>query len=180
MADIQLSPNNGRRKTAAPRVDLTPMVDLGFLLITFFMFTTALAKPKTMQLDMPYPGTPEQRVAWPEEATVTIIPVGGHRVIFYSGNPGNPQQPVLCALEGKGGLRERIIAAKRAVAALPAHLSPEAHQLHVLIRPDASSTYGDVVNVLDEMSIHDITWYSMTDPAPEEKDWIRNFMAYGK
>ena len=54
MADIQVKEKSGRRKVQSPKVDLTPMVDLGFILITFFIYTTTMAKPKSLVLDKPY------------------------------------------------------------------------------------------------------------------------------
>jgi biopolymer transport protein ExbD len=53
MAEMNLPEKGGRRRVQPPRIDLTPMVDLGFLLITFFMFTTTLAQNKTLELNMP-------------------------------------------------------------------------------------------------------------------------------
>jgi biopolymer transport protein ExbD len=86
MAEIQQTVSgNKRRKPRTPRIDLTPMVDLGFLLITFFMYTTTLARPKVMELQMPdVPPTPATPTVIPE-ATLVIIPTEGHRIAYYPG-----------------------------------------------------------------------------------------------
>ncbi len=61
MAEIQVSGKHGR-KAATPRIDFTPMVDLGFLLITFFMMTTTMSAPKAMDISMPYKPAPPGEV----------------------------------------------------------------------------------------------------------------------
>jgi biopolymer transport protein ExbD len=86
MADMILPQKGGKRKIHLLRVDLTPMVDLGFLLITFFMLTTTMAQPKAMQVNMP--DNSEKVVdgtTFPEESTITLIPAGGHQCYYYNG-----------------------------------------------------------------------------------------------
>src|ERR1043165_6457335 len=87
MADINLPQKQGkRRKPAPPRIDLTPMVDLGFLLVTFFVFTTTMTKQKVMDINMPYkPATPESYVALPDTSALSIIPASRHRILYYEG-----------------------------------------------------------------------------------------------
>src|SRR5512147_1811592 len=41
----------GRR--LGTRIDFTPLVDVAFLLLTFFMFTTSMSRPQTMEINLP-------------------------------------------------------------------------------------------------------------------------------
>ncbi len=85
MAEMNMPQKGGRRKVQAPRIDLTPMVDLGFLLITFFMFTTTLAQQKTMPLQLPSNERTNTPTVVPAESTLTLIAVKGHGILYYEG-----------------------------------------------------------------------------------------------
>jgi len=171
MAEITAPGKTGKRKTQAPRIDLTPMVDLGFLLITFFMFTTTLATPKALQITMPdsvdKPETPTPYIA---EGTITLIPVSGHKVAYYNGALESKEQIKTAPMTA---IRSVLLNKKNAVAALPPKFSKEAHKLHVLIKPDASSSYADLVSMLDEMTIGDVPYYAITDLTADEKAMLK-------
>src|SRR5690606_28792721 len=96
MAEIAESGGGGHKKGSgvkkskklSTRVDLTPMVDLGFLLITFFMFTTTMSKPKAMSINMPDPDKTikdEERNKVKESTAMTILLSKDHRVYYYEG-----------------------------------------------------------------------------------------------
>lgn len=85
MAEMNMPQKGGQRKIRSTRIDLTPMVDLGFLLITFFMFTTTLANPKVMRINMPSDDKPDTPTVFAEESTITLIPISGHNVVYYKG-----------------------------------------------------------------------------------------------
>lgn len=156
----------GRRKPQPPRIDFTPMVDLGFLLITFFIFTTTMAKPKTMELNMPATTGDHTPVA--EESVITVMPVKGHRIVWYEGMPAESKLKI-CS---NSALRQVLMNKKKQVADLPATFSARAHKLYVVIKPNSDCTYADVVHVLDEMNIVDVPYYSLNDITPEEKEMI--------
>jgi biopolymer transport protein ExbD len=169
MAEINMPQKGGKRKLQTPRLDLTPMVDLGFILITFFLFTTTMARPKTMELNMPSNEHTDEHPVIPEESTITIIPVKGHRIIYYEGILSNPDQLKQCT---RNGIRDVLIGKKKQVAALPSTFSTAAHKLYVLIKPDDNCKYEDVVQLLDEMMINNVPNYTIMDITPEEKEAV--------
>ncbi len=168
MAEINLPQKPGKRKIHSTRIDLTPMVDLGFLLITFFMITTTLAKAKLMDINMPtYEGPPTE---WIDTSTITLIPVKEHQVVYYNGALKSEQQLKKLPLTG---IRDILMCKKKEVANLPASFSKQAHMLHVLIKPNADCKYEDLVRLLDELLISDLKIYAITDITAEEKECIR-------
>jgi len=183
MAEIQLKASGGkRRKLSSPRVDLTPMVDLGFLLITFFMYTTTLAQPNLIELQMP----DQQKIAKgpeiPAESTLILIPVGNRRIAYYNGLQSPAESLYWCRFEGNDGLRELLNREQSRVRALPATFSPAAHRLHVLIKPDTSAEFEDVVHVLDEIAIAEIPYSTMMRISDGEQEAVKMFSPniYGK
>lgn len=169
MAELNMPQGRGKRKLSTPRIDLTPMVDLGFLLITFFMYTTTLAKPATMEIKMPYTGDADPTPV-AEESVITLIPTKDHRVVYYEGFLTGFDQLRQCPISN---LRSVMLKKKSTVAALPASFSARAHKVFAIIKPADDCTYGDVVQLIDEMLIDGIADYAIVDVAAEEKDALQ-------
>lgn len=155
------------------------MVDLGFLLITFFMFTTTLSKPKTMQINMPFKEDnikEEDQTKLKASQTMTVLLSKNHRVYYYQGigdDPENPPQLEVTYFKPDGGIRDAIIKKKKDVEDLKRSgvLGPK-DQAAVLIKPDTTSTYSDLVNMLDEMSINDVRVYAILDITEVDQEFI--------
>ncbi len=93
------------------RVDFTPMVDLGFLLITFFMLTTSMSKPKTMEINMPVKDvieTEKQKVK--ASQAITLLLAENDQIVYYFINEttGEPETPVITNFS-KGGIRATLL-----------------------------------------------------------------------
>src|SRR5690606_7467522 len=188
MAEMDVSSGGGHKKgpgvkkgkKLSTRVDLTPMVDLGFLLITFFMFTTTLSKPKTMEINMPYK---DEKMEEKDQSKIkastalTVLLSKDHRVYYYEGLGDNPEQPPevkLTYFKNQDGIRDVIIEKKKNVELLKQQgVLSATEQTTVLIKPDHNSTYDDLVNILDEMSINDIRVYAIVDITPVDQEFIQ-------
>ncbi len=181
MAELDTSSGGNKKggtksKKLSTRVDLTPMVDLGFLLITFFIFTTTMQKPKTLDLSMP---SDEKVVDPPKLKASTVLTAllsKDNRIYYYYGigdDPKNPPNVQVTTFKNKGGVRDAIIQLKKDVAAkiqngdLLATDKPA-----VMIKPDTNASYEDVVNMLDEMTINDIKTYAIVDITKQDHEFI--------
>lgn len=137
---------------------MTPMVDLAFLLLTFFMLTTTFAKPNVMQLQMPAkPQAGEEGTPLPASKAMTIILGSAHQAYYYFGlaRPDDPSVPVPTLHTtnfGPRGIRQALLARGRQQ---PAPV--------VLIKAGPRASYQDMVDALDEMNITNQKKYALTD-----------------
>ena len=102
----------GKTKKMSTRVDFTPMVDLGFLLITFFMLATTLSKPQTMEIAMPSKEklSEEDQTKIKASRAVTILLGKDNKVFYYEGTRENNIDPVLNQTDfSPKGLRQFLI-----------------------------------------------------------------------
>ena len=135
------------------KVDLTPMVDLGFLLITFFVFTTTMSQPTAMKIFLPKDtDKPEEQNKAKESGALTILLGKDRNVYYYEGMLKSDGSNFKST--NFSGLR-KVILDKKA--------STKADDLVLVIKPDDDSEMKDVVDALDEMTINAIKRYAMVD-----------------
>lgn len=190
MAEIQENPSGGgkgKAKKQSTRVDLTAMVDLAFLLITFFMLTTTLSKPKAMQIALPTdtkdgPERPEVD----DDLVMTILLAPKNVVLYYFGKAENaaadPTAIHATTFDKQNGIRKAILEKKKAAAALgPIAFDKKGNnKLMILIKAVDSSVYGNMVDALDEMHIADIKYYALINISEPEKVLVDNAMKNAK
>jgi biopolymer transport protein ExbD len=165
MAELNSSPekNDGKkaRQPKSMRVDLTAMVDLAFLLVTFFMLTTTLSKHKAMDLAMPDEGPEIGEVG--AKRTVTLCLGNDNRLVMYKGLSQSPQILTF----GKNSLRKALMEAK---AEIKASTGKEAI---VLVKPSDHSIYGNLVDALDELNITKTNMFAVVDITPQDVDMLK-------
>lgn len=153
-------PGVKKGKKHSTRVDLTPMVDLGFLLITFFIFTTTVSQATSMDLNMPKDTKdPKLDMKVKESGSLTLLLGKGNVIYYYFGN-----DPATMQTTTYKNVRDVILKKKA---------STPATDLFIIIKPDKDATYENAVNILDEMDIDQISRYAMVDPTPDEYSKIK-------
>lgn len=154
-----------RSKKASTRVDMTPLADLGFLLITFFMFATTFSKPNVMGLNMPPKVEDTDEDQKPPEIDLTnsiSIVIGGDNTLFWHQKEKNKvvADELNVTDYTRDGIRKEIISARQRAT------KPE--NFTVIIKPTDESNYENLVNVLDEMEITESSRYGIVDLDPNE------------
>lgn len=191
MADIDVGGDSGHHKKGpgvkkakklSTRVDMTPMVDLGFLLITFFIFTATMSTPNTMKLTMPKDEKDEKmQMEVKESGALTILLGKDNNLFYYEGQ-----------LQADGSnfnsstykeIRDVIINKKKEV--MSRHVHDETCQkiwernggdqtscldrdFVVVIKPNKEATYKNTVDILDEMTINNVQRFAIVDILPSE------------
>lgn len=184
-------PGVKKAKKLSTRVDMTPMVDLGFLLITFFIFTSTMSTPTTMALNMPKDEKdPEKQNEAKASGALSIMLSTNDQVFYYEGELA-PDASNFKSTNFKG-IRDVIINKKKAVIASHAHNSQcdeirgrnngdpnscKDRDLVVVIKPDKEATYKNTVDMLDEMTINGVKRYAIVDIIPVEDELIARSQA---
>lgn len=171
MAEMDTSGGGGHKKgpgvkkakKLSTRVDLTPMVDLGFLLITFFIFTTTMSQPTGMKLNLPKDtDKPEEQNKVKESGVLTLLLAKNDKVYYYEGTLA-PDASNFKSSNFKE-IRNEILSKKR---------STNPADFVVVIKPDADCTYKNVVDMLDEMLINDVKRYATVEISPVEYQLVQ-------
>lgn len=172
MAELNASVKSGKRGSLSklsPRIDLTAMVDLAFLLITFFMLTTTLAKPKAMPVAMPVDGPAS---AVPQSRTMTLCLGKNNQVLWYLGMPENPLTAPALTNFNKAGLRAVLINTSKKIVA------SSGKPMIVILKPSAHAVYADFVSALDELNIASIPSYAVAKISSKDMDLLRQQQAF--
>lgn len=163
MAELDTSSGGGKKggkvrsKKASTKVDLTAMVDLAFLLITFFMLTTTLNKPQAMDIAKPdKDDKTDQKLELKASQTMTIL-LGKHdKVAWYMGVAGASAPTV----ENFTEIRKSILDEKAKVQAA------SGKSIVMVIKPTSGANYKNFVDIMDELNITGIK----TAPAIDDEN----------
>ncbi|HEX7846576.1 MAG TPA: biopolymer transporter ExbD [Chitinophagaceae bacterium] len=178
MTDITAAINEHRRagvrrmKKHSLRTDMTPMVDLGFLLITFFVFTAKMSEPMVTHLNMPK----ESGIVMPvgESDALTVLLGKDNSVYYYEGNWEDALKNNAIrqsSLSYRNGLGDVIRQKQKEL-----ETNPRAREgkkgLMLIIKPGSEAVYRSVIDALDEVLINDVKKYVVVKPDTNEISWL--------
>ena len=180
-------PGVKKAKKLSTRVDMTPMVDLGFLLITFFIFTTTMSSPTSMDLFMPKDTDKKEEQNKVKQSGALTIMLGNENQVYYYEGELKPDASNFKTTTFNG-IRDIIINKKKEVIKNHQHDSKCQEvwikhggdktycldqDLMIIIKPDTGATFKNTVDILDEMTINEIKRFAMVDLFKDEIDLIK-------
>ena len=205
MADVDTGGGGGggrhhkkkRAKKLSTKIDMTPMVDLGFLLLTFFMLTTTFSKPKIIELVPPINDT-THRTEVKDTLALTVILSGNNKVYYYNGVLSTKPDSNNIHLTdlSDNGIRKVILDRNNYVREqlkpldvqhqnkqiadstydrLKEKIQENKYALFVVIKTDSVAKYVNVVSLLDDMTICNVGKYALIDAGPSEILMMRDY-----
>ena len=206
MAEIMESGGGGhgkhqkkRAKKHSSRVDMTPMVDLGFLLLTFFVLTTQFSKPKEMEINMPVKPKDTSNIMKVDTTSLTLLLTEKQeKVYYYYGKFKNDPSIIQTTDYSKEGIRKVFRESNKNVREQVKKLKEKYanHQLadttfkrmlmdikggkearFIIVKADEKAKYKNVIDVIDELNVADVGKYALIDISPAEKQQLK---AWGK
>lgn len=154
---------SGKQKKKLIKIDMTPMVDLNFLLLMFFMFTTNFTKPNVMDLGLPAKDhkLPIDDKVIKDKNQVTFILGKDNRIFYHQSNKDDLNTSNLKETDFSGVKISKIIdqAYKNA---------PNPENFTVIIKPTDEANYKNFVDILDNLAIAKKERYGVTDIKPWE------------
>jgi biopolymer transport protein ExbD len=166
MGEVSSEGGGGKHKGGKPKgkkssthIDMTPMVDLAFLLLTFFMLATTFSKPKALEIIMP--DKPKENTKQPlvnENDVLSLLIAPDNKLYYYIGNFKDPQ--LIQTSFSPNGVRKVLLEKSR---------ENRDSSFMVLIKAAPKANYGDVVNLFDEMNITNMPRYALVDMSDLEK-----------
>lgn len=191
-----------RAKKGSTRIDMTPMVDLAFLLLTFFVLTSTFSKPKTLELNYPAKPDPNEKIENPEVKNgLTLLLTKDDRVFYYKGEfilPGDEKGRTPTQLSetnfSPDGLHKLLLEAndwaKREIEQLEVKAKNkeiadstfkrmamdkkgDKLALTVLIKTDDQATYRNFIDVIDELNICYVGKYVTVEMMPQEYELLK-------
>jgi biopolymer transport protein ExbD len=143
---------HGKKKKArrvGVRIDMTPLVDIAFLLLTFFMFSTSMSRPQTMEINLP----PEDVKVEIAESNLLTLQINSEGNIFWSKGMFDTPQP-LEFTRLRGLLKEQSANPK----------------LVTVVKVDREGTYEMMVNIIDELNLANVTRFSLAPMTDKDKE----------
>jgi biopolymer transport protein ExbD len=190
-----------RAKKQSTRIDMTPMVDLAFLLLTFFVLTSTFSKPKSMELTFPAPPPPNQPIVEIKKG-ITFILTKDDRIFYYEGQyraaadekgPKTELKELAFGQDGSTSLHKYLgdknksmhVAIKKldekfkakqiadtTYKRLVREVKADKESYTFLIKTDDKATYKNVIDLIDELNINIVGKYVVVDILKSELDMI--------
>jgi biopolymer transport protein ExbD len=187
-----------RAKKHSSHVDMTPMVDLGFLLLTFFVLTTQFSKPKTMEINMPVePKDTTNRMKVDDETALTLLITDKSDKIYYYSGKFKPETDIIKSTNySRIGIRKVFRERNETIIKQVKELQDKliSHQIadttykrlvvgikgdrkatFVIVKMDDKAKYKSMIDVVDELNLADIGKYALVDISPAEKELLKFF-----
>ncbi len=186
-----------RAKKQSTRIDMTPMVDLAFLLLTFFVLTSTFSKPKSMELTFPVPPNPNDPPPPAIKNGITFLLTKDDKIFYYEGEfkaKDLPEATVVKELNYSQESLHKYLADKNKklqdeIKGLEAKF--QAKQMAdttykrlvrnakadktsptFLIKTDDQATYKNVIDLIDELNINLVGKYVVVDILKSELDLV--------